>query len=622
MSSQAQTTPRGAGHLIAGRFELQQRLYEDGFGAVHAAVDRKSGRPLSLRLLRSEAVANAARGALRGLADFAHPNVQPSLAVVSDQGAAYLVQGPLQGQHLAAFVSARSAGGKPVSLRGAYNVVAHVCNALSAIHASGAHGALRPGCVWIGSDGKVQLGDLVVSRATLRQGGTGGLPDDEVAYLAPEIKGGGTPLPPSDIFGVGALLYVLLTGRSPRDAFVAPSQAHPEATAALDNELMRALSPDPRVRHASPDALRNALLALLADAEPETAADFGVDVEVEVNLASLPPSRKTGEIPVELPRAPRLPSVPVAGRRGSEGDAFRPSLVEIDDSELLPGQPRIAGGVDLKGALAKVTEDDAPRWMVVKNGMDHGPFSGRQLVNMIVKGEALREHELFNTDTGRRAKLREWDEFEEFLAQYELRRSEQERAAALTHAETREKRSTLFKLGIGIGAVALIGLGGGIYALSRSSEGRHSGSEADLDMYKRGELQISGSAGILPPPRPGARRAGGIGGGSGAGLSYEEAMLQAVDLGSATGGGEQQLSAGAVASVINRHLNQVYGTCVRGNPGKVGVDLAIAGSGQVLGVTVNARDPALQRCVGDQMRRIHFPTFSAPRMGARYTFGE
>lgn len=631
--NQARST--GSNEVIAGRFEALGLLHRDGFGEVLSAFDQKTNKPVSLRRLHGETLITAARGALRALGSFSHANVVPTFGVLAEREGALLVQGPLAGQQLAAFVAARRADGKPVSLRGAYNVVAHVCNALTALHATGPHGALRPSCVWINDEGKVQLADVVVARAALARGGTAGLSETEAAYLAPELKGGGAPTPLSDIFGLGALLYVLLTGRSPQDAFVAPSQAHPEATPALDNELLRALAPDARARHPSPDAFRAALLAQLGDAEQETASDFGVDVEVEVNLASLAPSRRpsarrTGEIDVVIPQAPRVPgtpsTAPEAGTRVSLSEAFRPSVVEIDESELLAARERRSlGEVDLKDVLAKITEDDAPRWMVVKNGMDHGPFSGRQLVNMIVQGEALATHELSNNDTGKRGKVGEFPEFQDFLAQYERTRSERERAQALASAETRETRSTWFKLAIGVGAVALIAAVGGIYALSRSGARSASGSEAALDMYKRGDLEISGSAGILPAPKAGARRAGGGGGGGsagGGGLSYEDAMMQAVDLGSsATGGGEQQLTASTVAGVMNQHLNQLYGACVRGNPGKVKVDIAIAGSGQVLGVSVSADDGSLQRCVAEQVRRIRFPSFSAPRMGARYSFG-
>jgi serine/threonine protein kinase len=640
MSSQLERSPTGTPEVMAGRFAVRTVHFHDGFGEVLDAFDQKTNKPVSLRRLRDNTVTGAVRAALRTLGALSHPNLVPSFGVVAGEGEALLVQGPLTGQQLTSYVASKRTGGRPISLRGAYNVVAHVCNALTAVHAegshSGPHGAVRPGAVFIGEDGKVQLGDLAIARALLAKGGTGGLSGDEAAYLAPELKAGRAPTRESDIFGLGALLYVLLTGRSPQEAFIAPSQAHPEASSAIDTELLRALAPDPRARHASPDAFRVALLALLADAEQETTADFGVDVEVEVNLASMPPSkrpfgRKTGEIaiPANL-GSPRMPQMtphgsPIVGTRVSMNEAFRPSLVEVDITEVEAARDRRSlGEVDLKDVLAKITEDDAPRWMITKHGMDHGPFSGRQLVNMIVQGEALRDHELLNSDTGRRGKLSEFIEFTDFLKQYELRRGEQDRAEALQNAEKSETRSTVFKLGIGLGALALIGLAGGIYAYSRSGADSGSREDAELDMYKRGQLEVSGSAGILPMPKPGSRRAAGAksSGGSGGGLSYEDAMMQAVDIGGAgEGGGEQQLSAGTVAGVMNKHLNQLYGACVKGNPGKVTIDLALMGNGNVQGVSVNGGDPSLQRCVADQVRKIHFPSFSAPRMGARYSFG-
>lgn len=609
-------------HVLAGRFEVRGRITADGFGEVFAAIDRKTGKPVSLRPV-PPALEPLLRQALKSAERLNHSNVVPCYGVLASESGPLLVQGPLGGQHLAAYVAARRQSGEPVSLRGAYNVVAHVCNALTAVHQSGPHGALRPACVWIQEDGRVQLADVVFARAVLSRGGTGGLPDHEAAYLAPELKAGGVPTPASDVFGVGALLYVLLTGRSPMDEFAAPSQVHPEASGAIDQELFRALAPDPNARHPSAEAFRAALLALIGDAAPETSADFGMDIEVEVNLASLAPSRgKAAAAQIQVPKAPRVPNMlgeaPEIGSRVSIHENFRVSIVDAEEAEAAR-ERRSLGEVDLKDALAKITEDDAPRWMVVKNGMDHGPFSGRQLVNMIVQGEALRDHELLNTDTGRRGQVGEFPEFQDFLAQYELVRAEKERAQALASAETKDKRSTVFKAGMGVAALAVVLAGGGIYALSRGDAENEGRDDAALDMYKRGELEISGSAGILPRPKPGARRSGGGGGGHG-GLSYEDAMMQAVDIGSASGGSEQTLTAQTVAGVVNKNLNQIYNACVRGSVGKVKVDIAIAGSGQVLGVTVNAGDAAFQRCVADQVRRIRFPSFPAPRMGARYSF--
>lgn len=620
------------GRVIGGRFEVQGIPHVDGFGPQVPALDRKTGRPVSLRVVSSPAIAAQLRAHVKAASDLSHPNLLPTYGLAqTEQGVALIVQGPIAGRHLADYAQARRAGGKPVSLRGAYNVVAHVCNALTAVHATGAHGAVRPSAVWIGDDGRVLLGDLVLARAAFTAGGSAGLDEEEAAYLAPEIKVGGAPMPASDLFGLGALLYVLLTGRSPNDVFIAPSEAHPDAHRRIDAELLRALSPDPAARHPSPEAFRAALLAAMGETEQESREDFGVDVEVEVNLASVAPSRPSsarisqgpGPVLPAVPKAPRVPSIPGApqvGARVSINEEFRMSIVEDDEEANAARARRSLGEVDLKDVLAKITEDDAPRWMLVKAGMDHGPFSGRQVVNMIVQGDALREHELMNTDTGNRGKIGDFPEFHDFLAQYELRRGEQERAAALQKSETSEKHGAFFKIGIGIAAVAILGAAGGYYALTRSNatDDERGAAEAG-DLYKRGALEITGSAGILPMRRGGgggARRAGG--GGGGGAMSYEDAMMQAVDIGSAAGGGEQTLSAQTVAGVMNRQVNQIANAC--NADGKVTVDMAIAGSGQVVGVSVNAATPAIQSCVADQVRRVRFPSFSAPRMGARYSF--
>jgi serine/threonine protein kinase len=629
MNRQAQASHPSSNQVLHGRFELRNTVLQDGFGEVMAALDRKTGKEVSLRSLRSGELATVVRKHLQSLSSFSHPNVVRGYGVLTTgHGAALLVQGALHGRQLGAYVAAHAQSGKPISLRGAYNVVAHVCNALSAVHASGPHGGVRPSAVWIGDDGKVQLADLALARAALSGGGTAGLPEAEAAYLAPELKAGQPPTLRSDIFGLGALLYVLLTGRSPMDAFVLPSQVHPECSQALDAELIRALSPDPAARQPNPDAFRGALLSFMDNSAQSSTEDFGLDIEVEVNLASLVPGRR-GSQPapsIQVPRSPRPPApdaAPEVGARVSIHEPFRPSI-EIDASEAEAARSRTSlGEIDLKDVLAKITEDDSPRWMVVKNGMDHGPFSGRQLVNMIVQGEALASHELMNTDTGTRGKLSEFAEFQDFLAQYELRKSEVEQAAALANTESKEKHSMRFKMGIGFAALGVIALACGAYALSRSGAGASSRGDAELDMYRRGQVAIEGSAGILPAPRGGGggRRASGGGGGGGA-LSYEDAMMQAVDLGSAHSAGEQQLSAATVAGVMNKHLNQLYGACVRGNPGAVKIDIAIVGSGQVLGVSVNGGDAGLQRCIAGQVRGIRFPSFQAPRMGARYSFGK
>ena len=624
MPSSAQPAQNMTGQLINGRFELSGLARTDGFGEIIHAIDHKTRRQVSLRSLGSPALAGAVRAEVKALSQLAHPNLLRVYGVVKNtDGSPMLVQGAVPDFTLEGYLQARSEAGRPVGFQGASNILEAVYQGLKALHQISPHGAVRPSCVWVGDNGRVQLADAALSKAALSLGATA-VPPDVIAYIAPELKLGRPATVATDVFGLGSLAYLLLTGRAPSDEFVLPSAIHGPTCTALDQELLRALAADPAERHPSPEAFRDAIKRTLEPSQlAGQTAISGSDpdsLEIDVSLSLAPP--KAGpSIPVTVDirnSSSPSPGEPTAGARIAADSAFRSTAEEGPEAASAAQERRSLGEVDLKDVLAKITEDDSPRWMVVKEGMDHGPFSGRQLVNMIVQGDAIAAHELMNTDTGRRAKLSEFDEFQEFVQQYELRRFEQERAQALAHAETREKKSVLFKVGIGLSAVAVLAVVGVLYALTRSDADATALEDAELDMYKRGEVAISGSAGILPMPRGGARRGVRRSGGA---LSYEDAMMQAVELGDAKGGGgEQQLSAATVAGVMNGRLNQLFRACVRGKAGKVKIDIAIAGSGEVLGVSVNGGDAALQRCVAGQVRGIRFPRFSAPRMGARYSF--
>ena len=103
-------------------------------------------------------------------------------------------------------------------------------------------------------------------------------------------------------------------------------------------------------------------------------------------------------------------------------------------------------------------------------------------------------------------------------------------------------------------------------------------------------------------------------------------MNQAVNLGDVSqGGSERQLTPADVAGVMNRNINRLF-SCVGaelrrgGSLGEVQIDLAIQGSGQVQGSSVRQGSAQFKSCIAGQVRGIRFPSFPAPRMGARYRF--
>jgi len=288
-----------------------------------------------------------------------------------------------------------------------------------------------------------------------------------------------------------------------------------------------------------------------------------------------------------------------------------------------------AAALDLGNLLEKISENDSARWMVAIDGLDHGPLSGRELVSMIVKDEVVETCMLLNMESGERKPIGEWPEFLEFLEQQKLTRKMKAHALALAATEGDEKRSGRLKLVVIAAVIGLLAIGGGVFALTRQAGRDAEIAEAGIgDLYESGEIQFEAGADLLPdPPQGSGMRRRRRGGGGGGGLSYDEAMNQAVDLGDVSGsGGQRRLSPGEVTNVMNRHINRIYRTCVvpevrRGSDlGNVTIDLAILGDGSVMGASARQGSQAFKSCIGGAVRSVRFPTFPAPRMGARYRF--
>jgi hypothetical protein len=664
------------GVLVGGRFLIEDAGATSALGQTFVARDQKTKKPIAVfvasdALVGERSAVEIFRAEARTAAKLRHRNLVGIYGVGAHGGRQqFIAQEWLLGQNAADLTTERKAAEKPLSVRGVYNLVAHVCKALTAIHEFSIHGALRPNVVWISKSGRVKVGELGVAATLAKTRRYELLTPEEQAYLAPEVRSGASADARSDVFGAGALLYTLLTSRSPLDAFLPPSQVRSDVTPELDELLMHCLAADPELRFATPQQLMAALLPLCADAPEPAIPDFEMEIEIDVDVAhslapragprpaplapSIPPIEIAfGTIPPSAP-SPRAAASPVppaaAGARPLAPPPAAADRVSPHPRPAGPLAPPTAAGVlaaprpaapqpsaastsgdDLAALTARLTQNDAPRWMAVKDGMDHGPFTARELIKLIVDGEILEQHLVFTLSSAERKPLAAYPEFNDFIHQYKLRKDEKDHKAALAHSTKIEKRSTAAKaliLSASIGAVLVIGAG---YFLSRRAA-EQSERKAELDLaalYENGQVKISGTAGILKhtPRPPGARRSGGStpspGGG---GFSYEDAMNQAMELGDATkGGSERQLTSGDVAGVMNRSLNRMF-SCVGeelrhgGKLGRVTIDVAILGSGRVLGASVNAGTVGFQKCIAAKVRELQFPNFPAPRMGARYSF--
>jgi serine/threonine protein kinase len=174
---------------------------------------------------------------------------------------------------------------QPYPVREALRLVEQLAEIVSYLHRQGAvHGNLKPSNVLLAADGIPRVSDL-------RQTGglfLGPLPADGPApaglgYLAPELVRGtvAEPRPYTDIYGLGLILYELLTGRPPFGAATArqtleqvrsqdpvpPSRLSAQVTPALEALCLRCLRKNPWRRYARVYDLLMRLRAFQEDPE-------------------------------------------------------------------------------------------------------------------------------------------------------------------------------------------------------------------------------------------------------------------------------------------------------------------------------------------------------------------
>jgi eukaryotic-like serine/threonine-protein kinase len=255
----------GLPRLLAERYELSERLASGGMTSVWRGHDRVLGRDVVVKVLHPELAADADFRArfheeAVNAARLTHPNIV-SLYDTGEQGTvAYIVMELVNGPTL------REAIGRhgPLPPPNAARLAREVAAALDYAHQAGVcHGSLKPGNILLADDGTVKVADFSIARAATeddpsRTGEVLGID----GYLAPEVAKGETADGRADVFGLGACLFEMLTGRQP-DAdsarTISPRALRAGVPRDLDAIVRQAMAADPDGRFQTVQAMAAAL---------------------------------------------------------------------------------------------------------------------------------------------------------------------------------------------------------------------------------------------------------------------------------------------------------------------------------------------------------------------------
>ncbi len=350
------------GHV--GRYALKYQLGAGGLGTVYAALDPLLSRPIAVKTLHVDAVA-AQREVLesqllaeaRAAAGLNHQNIVTVFdAGLADQGV-YIAMERLQGRDLRHLLAD---GWRPEPVQAA-RIAKRVADALAYAHSHGViHCDIKPANIFMIGRTQPKVLDFGIARVAAQQGQPEGAPDVNLAagasvppgdlgspyYVAPEqLRGQALDLR-CDVYGVGVVLYELLTGRrafgghsleSIRQAVlesdVAPVHlVNRNVNVALSAIVARAMARNPVHRYRSARQLVRALRGWLEEEASQQAASplghsnwawatfAGLGLGAAVTFwvlatgsgAPVPPEARNEAAPVVAvlaPPAPALPSV-------------------------------------------------------------------------------------------------------------------------------------------------------------------------------------------------------------------------------------------------------------------------------------------------------------------------
>jgi TolB-like protein/Tfp pilus assembly protein PilF len=257
-----------------GDYELLEEVGRGGQGVVFRARQKSLDRTVALKVISlgqwaSEAHLKRFRREAHAAASLDHPSIVPIYEVGERDGSCYFSMKFVEGGQLDEVVRQT-----PMSIRQAAELIAKVARTVHYAHEHGIlHRDIKPGNILLDRNGEPHLTDFGLARLLDTQSSVTRTIDvlGTPSYMAPEQAAGETTKlsKATDVYGLGAVLYQLLTGQPPfaggttyetirllRDTDPRPPRLlNPKLGREVSTICLKCLEKDPKRRYSSALAL-------------------------------------------------------------------------------------------------------------------------------------------------------------------------------------------------------------------------------------------------------------------------------------------------------------------------------------------------------------------------------
>ncbi len=293
ISAAARAASPPGGGLVFGDFELLGEIGRGGMGVVYRARQRSLGRIVALKMIATGRLAGPTeierlRAEATAAAALQHPNIVAIHEIGEVGGQHFFTMEYIEGGSLAERVREH-----PLPAPRAARYVRTIADAVEEAHRRGIlHRDLKPSNVLVDTNDQPRVTDFGLAKrvAAPSELTVIGQPIGSPSFMPPEqAQGRRSEIGPhSDVYGLGALLYHLLTGRAPfaaetieatlsqllREEPVSPRILNPGVARDLETICLKCLEKEPARRYQTAAALADELGRFLDD-QPITARPVG-----------------------------------------------------------------------------------------------------------------------------------------------------------------------------------------------------------------------------------------------------------------------------------------------------------------------------------------------------------
>jgi serine/threonine protein kinase len=235
--------------IVEGYKSVKLVGQDEGY-VVFTGLDPDTQQAVSIKVLprllgREPQAARKFEAFSRALRQLNHPNIVAVRQVGARAGMPYIVTAAAEkGGRLA------SALDREWAIEDAADLVMQAGRGLEHAYNKGVvHGDLTPESIVLEDKGRVMVTDFGLRELMEMVGARA--QDEDSPYIAPERAAGKPASPRSDVYSLAAILYRLLTGRSPqivKGEVLPPSRFNPDLPPGIDPVVVRALARNPLER--------------------------------------------------------------------------------------------------------------------------------------------------------------------------------------------------------------------------------------------------------------------------------------------------------------------------------------------------------------------------------------